>query len=264
MRACLRALRRGGIPVLDITGGAPELNPHFRELIAEARHIGCEVIDRCNLTVLADPACQDLPESLAAHEVHLVASLPCYLAENVDGQRGDGTFETSIRILRKLNALGYGQPESGLLLSLVHNPGGPALPPLQATLEADYHRQLEARHGVVFSQLFTITNLPVGRFLDDLLHGDELDAYMRLLIDSYNPAAAAGVMCRNTVSVDWTGQLFDCDFNQMLELGLAPGLPQTIDDFDLALLAQRPIRIGQHCYGCTAGVGSSCQGAVLK
>jgi radical SAM/Cys-rich protein len=261
--ACLAILERTGIPTLDITGGAPELNPHFRRLVSEARRLGRRVIDRCNLTILLAPGYEDLPEFLAEHEVEIVASLPCYLEENCDRQRGDGVFRRSIEALRRLNALGYGRADGDLVLTLVYNPVGPSLPPSQEKLEAAYRRELADRYGVEFTRLFTITNMPISRFLDDLLASGQYDAYMHKLVDAFNPAAADGVMCRTTLSVDWQGRLYDCDFNQMLELGVARGLPQNIRDFDLAALATRKIVTGRHCYGCTAGAGSSCQGAVV-
>jgi radical SAM/Cys-rich protein len=263
MALCLDVLAGGGIPTLDITGGAPEMNPHFRWLVAEARKLGCHVIDRCNLTILLAPGHDDLPEFLAEQRVEVVASLPCYLAKNTDAQRGDGVFEKSITALRRLNALGYAAPNSGLTLTLVYNPLGPSLPPTQADLEAVYRRELAARYDITFTRLFTITNLPISRFLEDLVRDDRLEEYMGRLMAAYNPAATAGVMCRTTVSVGWDGHLYDCDFNQMLALSLAPGLPRHIRDFDVAALAGRRIVTGQHCYGCTAGSGSGCQGAIV-
>jgi radical SAM/Cys-rich protein len=262
MRACLDALACSDIPVVDVTGGAPELNPHFRWLVAEARHLGRHVIDRCNLTILLVPGHQDLPEFLAEHQVEIVASLPCYLAENCDAQRGDGVFDKSIQALRRLNDVGYGRPDSGLLLTLVYNPVGPSLPPSQGTLEAVYRRELHDRYGVVFNRLYTITNMPISRFFDDLIATGKYEQYMQKLVDAYNPATAAGVMCRTTLSVGWDGRLYDCDFNQMLDLGLQPHLPQHIRDFDPDRIAQRQIVTGQHCFGCTAGAGSGCQGAI--
>jgi radical SAM/Cys-rich protein len=267
MSECLRFITRSGVRVVDITGGAPEMNPDFRWLVTESRKLGCHVIDRCNLTILMAAGFEDLPEFIAGHEVEIVASLPCYLAENTDAQRGDGVFEKSIAALRRLNALGYGQPDSGLALNLVYNPLGSTLPPEQATLEAAYHRELAARYGVVFNRLYTITNMPISRFLDDLLTHGKLDEYMQLLIDSYNPASVAGLMCRSTLSVGWDGRLYDCDFNQMLELELDPGCPTRIHDIDdgiLRTLAERRIVTGQHCFGCTAAAGSSCQGAIVS
>jgi radical SAM/Cys-rich protein len=262
MQCCLDVLAQGNIPTLDITGGAPELNPHFRWLVEQARGLGKRVIDRCNLTILLVPRHEDLPEFLAHHRVEIVASLPCYLPENTNRQRGEGVYEKSIEALRRLNAVGYGQPDSGLELTLVYNPVGPSLPPPQPGLEADYRRELLARHGIVFTRLFTITNMPISRFLEDLLDSGRYDAYMNKLVEAYNPQAAAGVMCRTLLSVGWDGQLYDCDFNQMLDLGLMSGLPQHIRDFDPSELAHRRIVTGQHCYGCTAGSGSSCQGAI--
>lgn len=262
MHDCLAVLARTDIPVVDVTGGAPEMNPHFRWFVEEVRHLGRHVIDRTNLTILVTPGFDDLPQFLADHQVEIVASLPCYLEENVNAQRSDGVFTQSMEALRGLNALGYGRPEGGLRLTLVHNPVGPILPPAQQALEETYHRELKSRYGVVFDRLLTITNMPIGRFLDVLVCGDQYDQYMKTLVTAFNPTAAAGVMCRTTSSVDWTGRLFDCDFNQALGLGLEPGLPQHIRDFDGARLVRRRITCGQHCYGCTAGAGSGCQGAI--
>jgi radical SAM/Cys-rich protein len=262
--ACIAALAASDIPTLDITGGAPELNPNFRWLVSEGRRLGRHVIDRCNLTILLAPGYEDLPEFLAARQVEVVASLPCYLEENTDAQRGEGVFSRSITALERLNAVGYGRPGSGLTLTLVYNPVGPLLPPDQAKLEAAYRRELGNRYGIEFTRLYTITNMPISRFLEDLLDRGEYERYMEKLVAAFNPAAAAGVMCRTTLSVDWRGRLYDCDFNQMLDLGLAPELPQDIRQFDPALLRNRPIVTGQHCYGCTAGAGSSCQGTIAK
>jgi radical SAM/Cys-rich protein len=253
MQACLAALRQCGIPVVDITGGAPEMNPHFRWFVEQVRGLGRHVIDRSNLTILRAPGYDDLPKFLAENQVEIV-----------DAQRGDGVFDKSIDVLRRLNALGYGLPESGLVLTLVYNPVGPSLPPAQQTLEEAYRRELRSRYAVEFSRLYTITNMPISRFLDDLLQTGRYDEYMQKLIGAYNPAAAAGVMCRTTLSVDWQGRLYDCDFNQMLELELDAGLPRSIREFDAGALASRRIVTGQHCYGCTAGAGSSCQGAVTR
>ncbi len=263
MQLCLDALAQADIPVLDVTGGAPEMNPHFRWLVAQARAQDRHVIDRCNLTILLAPGYDDLPTFLAQHRVEVVASLPCYLPANTDKQRGDGVFEKSVTALRRLNDVGYGQPESELMLTLVYNPAGPSLPPSQDGLEDAYHRELAARYGVLFNRLHTITNMPISRFLDDLIRAGRYDDYMRTLVAAYNPAAAAGVMCRTTLSVGWDGRLYDCDFNQMLELGLARGLPAHIRDFHGGSLGSRHIVTGQHCYGCTAGTGSGCQGAIV-
>lgn len=262
--ACLRVLAETEIPTLDITGGAPEMNANFRHLVAEGRRLGRHVIDRSNLTILLAPGNRDLPEFLAEHRVEVVASLPCYSLGNVDAQRGSGVFEQSVAALQRLNAVGYGQPGSGLMLTLVFNPGGPTLPPPQAQLEADYQRELQARFGIRFNRLFTLTNLPIGRFLHSLVQNGRYETYMQRLVDAFNPAAVEGVMCRNTLSVEWNGRLHDCDFNQILGLGLEPAAPADIREFDLARLARRPILTGQHCYGCTAGAGSSCQGAILS
>jgi radical SAM/Cys-rich protein len=263
MQLCLDALAKADIPTLDVTGGAPELNPNFRWLVEEARGLGRHVIDRCNLTILLAPRFEDLPEFLARHRVEVVASLPCYLPANTDRQRGDGVFEKSVAALKRLNAVGYGR-DGGPSLTLVYNPVGPTLPPPQAELEQAYRRELAARYGVTFTRLFTIANMPISRFLDDLLQTGRYDEYLRTLTDAYNPTAAAGVMCRTTLSVNWDGRLSDCDFNQMLGLGLTPGLPAHVRDFDAERLASRPIVTGQHCYGCTAGSGSGCQGAIVS
>jgi radical SAM/Cys-rich protein len=263
MALCLDVLDRAGIPTLDITGGAPEMNPHFRWFVREARALGRHVIDRCNLTILLAPGFDDLPEFLAEQRVEVVASLPCYLPENTNAQRGEGVFEKSITALRRLNALGYGRPDSGLLLTLVYNPLGPTLPPPQAGLETAYRRELAGRHGVFFNRLYTITNMPISRFLEDLIHSGRYDEYMDKLVAAYNPGAMDGVMCRTMLSVGWDGRLYDCDFNQMLDLGLAPGLPQHIGGFALHKLAGRAIVTRRHCFGCTAGSGSGCQGAIL-
>ncbi len=262
--ACLRVLSATDIPTLDITGGAPEMNPNFCWLVEQARNLGRHVIDRCNLTILLAPGFEYLPEFLARHQVEIVASLPCYLEENCDRQRGDGVFRKSIEAMRRLNELGYGRPESRLELTLVYNPVGPSLPPSQAKLEADYRRELLARYGIEFTRLYTITNMPISRFLDDLLRSGKYEEYMEKLVDAFNPAAAEGVMCRTMISVDWQGRLYDCDFNQMLELPVVPEAPQTVHDFDFKRLGQRKIVTGRHCYGCTAGAGSGCQGRLVK
>ncbi len=267
VNACLDFLRQTDIPTLDITGGAPEMNPLFRKLVTEARELERRVIDRCNLTILVAPGYDDLPEFLAKHQVEVVASLPCYLEENVDRQRGDHVFQRSITALKRLNQLGYGQPDSTLKLTLIYNPIGPALPPDQHRLETDYRRELLARYGIVFTQLFTITNLPISRFLSDLLETDRLETYMETLVNAFNPRTLDGLMCRTMLSVDWRGNLYDCDFNQMLEIAVAPNLPRNIRDVDhtnINHLAKRSIQTGRHCFGCTAGAGSSCQGTILS
>lgn len=247
---------------LDLTGGAPELHPQFRELVRAGRARGLKVIDRCNLTVLFEPGQEDTAQFLADSGAAVVASLPCYTRENVNKQRGKGVFGGSITALQQLNALGYGQPHSGLELDLVYNPIGAKLPPSQAALEADYRERLFDDFGIVFNQLFTITNMPIKRFLHELERDGELDAYMQLMVDNFNPRAALGVMCRNLVSVDWDGGLHDCDFNQMLGIELG-GKRTTLWDIDrLDQIETRPIAFARHCYGCTAGAGSSCGGSL--
>jgi radical SAM/Cys-rich protein len=266
MEACLRVLAETEIPTLDVTGGAPEMNPHFRWFVGEARQLHRRVIDRCNLTILLAPGHADLATFLAERRVEIVASLPCYLERNTDAQRGDGVFVKSITALRLLNSLGYGRPDSGLTLNLVYNPLGPSLPPQQDELEVDYRRELAERYGIVFNRLFTIANMPISRFLDDLSEAGQLEQYMQQLIAAFNPAAVTGLMCRTMISVGWDGRLYDCDFNQMLEIGIASGRHAMIHDLDLSAfrsLATRTISTGQHCFGCTAGAGSSCQGAII-
>jgi radical SAM/Cys-rich protein len=256
----IRALARTEIPTVDITGGAPELNPNFRWLVEQARDLGRHVMDRCNLTVLLLPAQADLAEFLARHRVEVIASLPYFRAEQTDAQRGLGVFEKSIEALRKLNGLGYGREGSGLVLNLVYNPVGAFLPPKQEAIEAQFKRELERASGVVFNRLYTITNMPISRFLEFLLQTENYAGYMERLANAFNPAAAAGVMCRYTLSVGWDGTLYDCDFNQMLELPIGFGAPRHIRDFDRAALDRRRIETANHCYGCTAGAGSSCGG----
>jgi len=245
--------------VVDITGGAPELSAHFRYLVELARDCGCQVIDRNNLTIIETEAFGWLPEYLAQHEVEVIASLPCYLGENVDAQRGEGVFAKSIRALRKLNAVGYG---TRLPLSLVFNPQGPRLPPPQAELEADYKLELRQRHGIEFTRLFTITNQPIARFAADLRQQGQWDAYLELLANSFNPATVAGLMCRTTLSVGWRGELYDCDFNQMLGLQMQNHRPLFLWDVTPGRLESNAIQTGVHCLACTAGGGSSCTGAL--
>jgi radical SAM/Cys-rich protein len=263
--AVLRVLEQSSIPTLDITGGAPELHPRFREIVTRARGLGRRVMDRCNLTITTLPNYADLPEFLAANGVEVVASLPSYAASQTNRQRGDGVFEKSIDALRRFNRLGYGQVGSGLVLNLVTNPVGAFLPAAQAALERDWKRELKRRHDIDFNQLFTITNMPISRYLEWLEHSGNLHAYMDKLVQAFNPATVEGVMCRSTLSVGWDGRLFDCDFNQMLDLPLMAGVPQTVvdlaDDAALARVARRAIVTGPHCFGCTAGAGSSCGGA---
>ena len=257
---CLAAARRIGRPTVDLTGGAPELNPHFRWFVGEVRRLGCHVIDRCNLTVLLLPREGGLAEFLAKHGVEIVASLPYFLAQRTDSQRGAGVFDKSLAALRLLNSLGYGRPGSGLVLNLVYNPTGAFLPPDQTALEADFRRELGNRYGIEFNSLYTITNMPISRYLEFLVRSGNYQRYMDRLASAFNPAAAAGVMCRTTLSVGWDGRLYDCDFNQMLDIEVGEGAPRHIRSFDLTRLSTRRVVTGQHCYGCTAGAGSSCGG----
>lgn len=261
LQKCLDILAVTDIKTVDLTGGAPEMNPHFRWFVAEAHKLGKKVIDRCNLTIiLANKKYHDLPQFLAKHEVEVVSSLPYFSKSRTDSQRGDGVFESSIKALQMLNEVGYGQPDSHLKLNLVYNPTGAFLPSSQENLEAEFKRQLKRKYGIVFHNLYAITNIPISRFLDYLLETENYETYMQKLLDNFNPMAAAGVMCRNTISIGWDGYLYDCDFNQMLDLKVETTSPQHIDDFDLATLNQRKIIVNQHCYGCTAGAGSSCGG----
>jgi radical SAM/Cys-rich protein len=260
----LAFLARKGVTTLDITGGAPELNPHFRRLVHTARELGVRVIDRCNLTILEVPGQEDLADFLAAEQVEIVASMPCYLEDNVDRQRGKGVFDGSIRGLRRLNALGYGREETGLVLNLVYNPQGPSLPPPQEALEADYKRMLGEGHGVVFNRLYTLANMPIQRFGAILIAQGELGRYLDLLQHAHLDANLEHVMCRSLVSVDWQGNVYDCDFNQMLDLPLEYGGRERVRLSDLldAEIEGQSIRVAGHCYGCTAGQGSSCGGAL--
>ena len=253
-----------GVRTLDLTGGAPELNPHFRSLVVAARARGVHVIDRCNLTILEEPGQDGLAEFLAAHGVEVVASMPCYLEDNVDRQRGKGTFDASIRGLQRLNALGYGQPGSGLTLNLVYNPQGASLPPGQQALERDYKQHLSAHFGVVFNQLFTLANMPIQRFGSTLVSKGRFDSYMNLLRSAHRAENLDQVMCRGLVSVDWQGTLYDCDFNQQLGLPIRDaGKPRVhLSEITATRLADQPIRVADHCFGCTAGQGSSCGGAL--
>jgi radical SAM/Cys-rich protein len=263
VEACLRFLASSEIPTLDITGGAPELHPQFREMVARARAAGRHVMDRCNLTITRLPSYADLPEFLAEHRVEVVASLPSYATRQTDAQRGEGVFEDSIAALKRFNSLGYGRDGSGLLLNLVTNPVGAFLPGNQRALEADWKRELKRRHGVEFNRLYTITNMPISRFLEFLVDSGNLDAYMERLVNAFNPATVEGLMCRNTLSVGWDGRLYDCDFNQMIELGVTPGAAATIQTASVEALSNRAIAVGPHCFGCTAGGGSSCGGATV-
>jgi radical SAM/Cys-rich protein len=260
--ACLRVLRDFKIATLDITGGAPELNPSFRYFVTEARKAKARVMARHNLTVMFETNQEDLPEFFKENNAEIVSSLPYFQEEQTDAQRGRGVFEKSIEALRRLNAVGYGVEESGLVLNLVYNPVGAFLPPPQTSIEADFKRELLNRYGITFSHLYTITNMPISRFLDYLRRSGNEERYMQKLVNAFNPSTVEGLMCRNLISVDWLGNLYDCDFNQMLELSVGPGLPQTIFDFDIDKFTARAIATGPHCFGCTAGAGSSCGGAV--
>jgi radical SAM/Cys-rich protein len=261
----LEFLERRRIGTLDITGGAPELNAHFRSLVRGARALGIKVMDRCNLTILEQPGQDDLAEFLAAHTVEVVASMPCYLEDNVERQRGKGVFGGSIRGLRQLNALGYGR-DPGLILNLVYNPQGPSLPPSQVSLEADYKRVLGEQYGIVFNRLFVLANMPIQRFGSTLITNGEFESYLGLLQDAHLDANLDDVMCRNLISVDWRGFVFDCDFNQMLDLPLTRGGKKRVHLSDLLDddIEGNPIRVAGHCYGCTAGQGSSCGGALKE
>ncbi|MDB5742925.1 MAG: Radical [Polaromonas sp.] len=257
------ALAARGLGTLDLTGGAPELHAGFRELVRAARAQGVRVIDRCNLTVLHEPDQEGLAAFLAAERVEVVSSMPCYSAANVDRQRGEGVFDLSIAALKQLNSLGYGQPGSGLVLNLVYNPQGPVLPPEQQALQADYKRELRAHFGIVFNDLFVLANMPIQRFGSTLVSKGTFDGYLDLLQRSFAPHNLPGVMCRSTVSVDWQGWLSDCDFNQQLGLPLGTsGLRRHLRDLLKTDLQDQPIRVAGHCYGCTAGQGSSCGGAL--
>jgi len=257
-------LDKTNIKVLDLTGGAPEMNEHFRYLVKAARELDVHVIDRCNLTILNEPGQEDLAEYLAEYEVEVVASLPCYLKDNVEAQRGKGVYQSSIDGIRKLNALGYGIEGSGLKLNLMYNPQGPSLPPPQLSLEADYKRELKQREAVEFNKLFVLVNMPIMRFGSMLVSKGQFDNYMLLLKQSYQATNLQGVMCRNLISVDWQGYVYDCDFNQMLGLPLkAAGQHKThLSKIDYDELTGNPIVTGDHCYGCTAGQGCSCSGAL--
>ena len=252
------------VRTLDLTGGAPELNPHFRSLVIAARARGVRVIDRCNLTILEEPGQEDLAEFLARHGAEVVASMPCYLQDNVDRQRGKGAFDASIRGLQRLNALGYAQPGSPLVLNLVYNPQGPSLPPEQAALERDYKQHLVQNYGVVFNQLFTLANMPIQRFGSMLVSKGQFNSYMNLLRSAHSEDNLSQVMCRSLISVDWQGYLYDCDFNQQLGPPISkPGKPRLhLDDVTAQQMQDGPIRVADHCFGCTAGQGSSCSGAL--
>ncbi|AYV54736.1 radical SAM/Cys-rich domain protein [Leptospira kmetyi] len=261
MLHCLSVLATSPISTVDLTGGAPEMNPEFRWLVTELRKLNKKVMVRCNLTILlAGEKYRSLPEFYAEQKVEVVSSLPYFEKRRTDAQRGDGVFEKSIEALQKLNSLGYGVPDSGLILNLVYNPAGAFLPGSQATLENEFKNSLYKKFGIQFNSLFTITNMPISRYLEYLQESGNLEGYLEKLVTSYNPVAAQGVMCRNTLSVGYDGSLYDCDFNQMLEMKVE-GKIQNIRDYDANALEQRNIRVYEHCYGCTAGAGSSCGGA---
>lgn len=256
-------LQRQAITTLDITGGAPEFHPQFKYLVSRARGLGIRVMDRCNLTVLEEAGFEKMHEFLADHAVEVVASLPCYSADNVDAQRGSGVFEASIRALQKLNAVGYGQQDSGLSLDLVYNPQGPDLPPAQEALQERYKSELFEQFGIVFNRLFTICNMPIKRFGSTLVSRGQFDSYMLLLKDAHQQANLENVMCRNLLSVDWQGYVYDCDFNQMLGLPFSQDRKKThLRDLLDENISGTTINVRQHCYGCTAGQGSSCAGAL--
>ncbi len=257
--ACLAALDQTTAHTVDITGGAPELNPHFRYLVDACVERGKHVIDRCNLTVLLLPKYADLPEWFAERKVEVVCSLPHYRKPNTDAQRGEGVFERSIEALRRLNAAGYGQGDPLRRLTLMHNPAGAFLPAGQAAMEKEWKAGLKRNHGVEFDRLIALNNMPVSRYLEWLVESDNLDAYMQKLTSAFNPGAVAGLMCRNTISIAWDGSMYDCDFNQMLELPVASPVAN-VRQFDFVRLQQRKVVTDQHCYGCTAGAGSSCGG----
>ncbi len=262
LETCLDILSKYDIGTVDITGGAPEMNPHFRWFVVEARKLGKKVINRCNLTIImANPKYHDLPTFFAENQVHLISSLPYFTKSRTDGQRGDGVFEDSIAALKSLNEVGYGMEGSNLILDLVYNPSGAFLPGNQASLELEFKSQLKRRYDIHFNQLFAITNLPVSRFLDYLIESGNYTEYMTALVEAFNPSTIDGLMCRFTLSISWDGYIYDCDFNQMLDLKVA-SKSRHIKDFDMEALMERKIVLNQHCYGCTAGAGSSCGGEI--
>ena len=261
MKDALKALRISGAKTVDITGGAPEMNPDFYWFVEQIRTLGVHVMVRSNLTILRTRKHEHAVRFFAEHGIEVVSSLPYYKESLTDVQRGDGVFKKSIEAIQALNSVGYGQPDSELILNLVYNPVGAYLPPEQSALETEYKRELESQFGIHFNSLFCITNMPISRYLEFLIESDNYEEYMELLIDSFNPSAAMGVMCRNTVSIGWDGQIYDCDFNQMLELPVAVPSSQHVKDWNTNLLARREIVLANHCFGCTAGSGSSCGGA---
>lgn len=260
--AVIRAVQRSRIPVVDLTGGAPEINPHFEYLVERLARVGVHIINRCNLTILLEPGKEHLPEFFRQHRVELVCSLPYYQEDLVDRLRGAGVFQKSLKALRRLNELGYGEEGSELFLNLMSNPSGAYLPAPQRQLEDRFRQELGRRHGIRFHRLFTLLNMPIGRFQEFLERSKNYDRYMDKLVGSFNPATVPGLMCRHLISVSWEGNLYDCDFNQALDLPLEENLPRHIRDFDLEALQNRRIRLEDHCYGCTAGGGSSCGGSL--
>ena len=259
---CLRAIEHREITTVDLTGGAPEMNPHFRWFVDEISKLKKNIIVRSNLTILDTRKFEDLPQFMADRSVEITCSLPFYSKRRTDAQRGQGTYDKSIKVLKLLNEIGYGKKRTGLVLNLVYNPVGAFLPPDQESLKKDYKKRLWDDHQILFNDLYTITNLPISRYLNFLMMSGNLEEYMEKLVTSFNPSAAMGVMCRNTISIGWDGNLYDCDFNQMLKLKTNHGAPDHIKNWDLEKLNSREIVVNQHCYGCTAGAGSSCGGAV--
>lgn len=262
MDVALEFIQAQGIRNLDVTGGSPEMHPRFRAFMSQAKAMGVHLMDRCNPTIIEEPGYDWVPQFLADHEVEVIASLPCYTADNVDTQRGKGVFDASVAALQKLNALGYGHPETGLTLNLVYNPVSPTLPPPQDTLEGDYKQFLADKFGIVFDNLFTIANMPIKRYAHMLLREKRMGEYMDLLREAHRAENVSGVMCRGLISVDYQGHVYDCDFNQMLDMPLGGGEAVHLRDLIDADFAHRAIATGDHCYGCTAGQGSSCGGAL--
>jgi radical SAM/Cys-rich protein len=264
IEAVIGAVSRWAIPTVDLTGGSPEINPHFEYLVQSLDELGAHLLGRCNLTVLLEPGREHLPEFFRDHRVELVCSLPYYQEEPVDRLRGPGVFRKSLEALTRLNRVGYGVPDSGLHLHLMYNPGGAYFPPEQAALEDRFQQELKERYDIDFNRLYTLLNMPIGRFKEYLERSRNYERYMGKLESGFNPTTVGGLMCRSLISVAWDGRLFDCDFNQALNLPLREGLPQTIWEFDLPSLEHRPIHLGDHCYGCTAAAGSSCGGCLLR
>ncbi|MBK7108511.1 MAG: arsenosugar biosynthesis radical SAM (seleno)protein ArsS [Chitinophagales bacterium] len=263
MQQCIDVLAATDIPTVDLTGGAPEMNPDFRWFVEEISKLNRKILVRCNLTIiLANKKYHDLPEFFKLHKVEVISSLPYYNKSRTDSQRGDGVFEASIQALQMLNNIGYGKPDSDLILNLVYNPGGAFLPGSQLMLEQQFKKELKKNFDIEFNSLFCMTNLPISRYLDYLIESGNYESYMEKLVNAFNPGAALNVMCRNTISVGWEGTIYDCDFNQMLGLKVDANAPQHINEFDIEKLKNRQIVFNQHCYGCTAGAGSSCGGAV--